>query len=172
MMCVSSTTYSVLVNGAPHGYIKPTRGLQQGDPLSPYLFLICAEGLSALLRKKERENAIRGIAICREGPHISHLFFADDSVIFCLASIHDCGAFHNVLAIYERASGQKINKAKTALFFSKNTPPSTRTSILTMFGTSATSQFEKYLGLPPIMGRSKKRAFNDIKDRIWKRLQG
>uniref|UniRef100_A0A2N9F4Z0 Reverse transcriptase domain-containing protein n=1 Tax=Fagus sylvatica TaxID=28930 RepID=A0A2N9F4Z0_FAGSY len=141
MMCVSSTTYSVL-------------------------------GLSALLHKKERENAIRGIAICRGGPRISHLFFADDSVIFCRASIHDCGALHNVLAIYERASGQKINNAKTALFFSKNTSPSTCTSILTMFGTSATSQFEKYLGLPPIIGRSKKRAFNDIKDRIWKRLQG
>ena len=172
MVCVSSTSYSVLVNGAPHGYIKPTRGLRQGDPLSPYLFLICAEGLSALLHKKERENSIQGIAICLGGPRISHLFFADDSVIFCRASIHDCGALHNVLAIYERASGQKINKAKTALFFSKNTPPSTRTSILTMFGTSATSQFEKYLGLPPIMGRSKKRAFNDIKDRIWKRLQG
>ena len=138
-MCVSSTTYSVLINGAPHGYIKPTRGLRQGDPLSPHLFLICAEGLSTLLRKKERENVIRGIAICRGGPRISHLFFADDSVIFCRASIHDCGALHNVLATYEQASGQKINKAKTALFFSKNTPPSTRTSILTMFGTSATS---------------------------------
>ncbi len=109
--------------------------------MSPYLFLICAEGLSALLRKKERERAIRGIAICRGGPRISHLFFADDSIIFCRASMHDCGTIHNVLTLYERASGQKTNKAKTTLFFSKNTPPSTRTTILTMFGTSPTSHF-------------------------------
>ena len=172
MACVSSTSYSVLVNGSPHGYIKPSRGLRQGDPLSPYLFLICAEGLSALLRKKEREKSMRGIAICRGGSRISHLFFADDSIIFCRASMHECGTLHHVLALYERASGQQINKAKTALFFSKNTPSSTRSTILTMFGTSSSTQFEKYLGLPPIMGRSKRRAFNEIKDRIWKRLQG
>ena len=64
MSCVSMTSYSVMVNRAPHGYIKPSRGLRQCDPLSPYLFLICAEGLSALLRKEEREKSIRGIAIC------------------------------------------------------------------------------------------------------------
>ena len=86
--------------------------------------------------------------------------------------MHDCGALHNVLALYERASGQKINKAKAALFFSKNTSLNTRTTILTMFGMSSTTKFKKYLSLPPIMGRSKKRAFNEIKNRIWKRLQG
>ena len=137
----------------PHGYIKPSRGLRQGDPLSPYLFLLCAEGLSALIRKAEREKAIRGIAICRGGPRLSHLFFADDSVIFCRASQHDGGALYAILKLYERASGQKINEAKRAIFFSKNTPNSIRSDILSMFGTSSSSQFEKYLGLPPILGR-------------------
>ena len=72
MECVSSATYSVLVNGEPTGYIKPSRGLRQGDPLSPYLFLICAEGLSALIRKAEHDRLIHGVAISRGGPHISH----------------------------------------------------------------------------------------------------
>uniref|UniRef100_A0A2N9G5C3 CCHC-type domain-containing protein n=1 Tax=Fagus sylvatica TaxID=28930 RepID=A0A2N9G5C3_FAGSY len=172
MSCVSSTSFAVMVNGVPNGYIKPSRGLRQGDPLSPYLFLICAEGLSALIRKAEREQSIRGIAICRGGPRISHLFFADDSVIFCRASQHEGGVLQTILKLYERASGQKINEEKTAFFFSKNTPVAVRSEILSMFGSSPASQFEKYLGLPSILGRSKKRAFNEIKDRIWKRLQG
>ena len=84
--------------------------------------------------------------------------FSDDSVIFFRASSHDCGVLHNILALYERASGQKINEQKQRFFFfpSKNTPLATRLDITYMFGTSNSIQFEKYLGLPPIMGRSKK----------------
>jgi hypothetical protein len=99
-------------------------------------------------------------------------FFANDSIIFCRASRTECSVIQHLLALYERASGQKINGVKTALFFSKNTSQETREAIAAIFGTSQSIQFEKYLGLPPMMGRSKKRAFNDIKDRIWKRLQG
>ena len=172
MAYVTSATFAVIVNGEPHGYIKPTRGLRQGDPLSPYLFLLCAKGLSGLILKAEGDDLIRGVSICHGGPRISHLFLADDSVIFCRASREDCNVLLHLLALYERALGQKINGEKTTLFYSKNTPLKIRSVLTAMFGTSHTTQFEKYLGLPLIMGRSKKHAFNDIKDRIWRRLQG
>jgi hypothetical protein len=116
MMCVSSVTYSVMVNGEQKGFIKPGRGLRQGDPLSPYLFLICAEGLSALLRKAERDNLIHGISICRGGPRVSHLFFADDSIIFCNATTLECQALLQLLNTYESASGQKSMVARRLCF--------------------------------------------------------
>lgn len=61
MMCVSTVTYAVVINGKPCGHIVPERGLRQGDPISPYLFLICAEALSALLYKSNGEGALTGV---------------------------------------------------------------------------------------------------------------
>lgn len=73
MMCVTTMSYSILINGEPKGKIIHSRGLRQGDLISPYLFLLCVEGLSAMLRKEEREGHIKGVAICRRAPRISHL---------------------------------------------------------------------------------------------------
>ena len=139
MVCVTSVTYSIMVNGAPRGYIKPGHGLRQGDSLSPYLFLLCAEGLSALLRKAERDSLIKGISICKGGPRISHLFFADDRIIFCRANLSDSQALLALLAIYENASSQKVNGTKTALFFSSNTSQGTWDQIMGLFGTFTTT---------------------------------
>ena len=65
MQCVSTVTYSVLLNGEPKGFIRPSRGFRQGDPLSPFLFLFCAEGLNALLNKAADNGDIKGLSLCR-----------------------------------------------------------------------------------------------------------
>ena len=121
MMCVTTVSFSVLINNEPKGKIIPTRGLRQGDPISPYLFLLCAEGLSAMLKREERVGHIKGVAVSKGAPRISHLLFVDDSIVFCRATVEECGRVIKVLEDYEGDSGQKLNKEKTTLFFSKNT---------------------------------------------------
>ena len=105
MQCISSVTYVVRVNRKPSGHIIPSIGLCQGDPLSPYLFLICAEVLSALIKKATTDGLLEGVSVCRGGPCLSHLFFADDSLIFCKATIEECEALQKVLRTYEQAFG-------------------------------------------------------------------
>ena len=66
--------------GKPRGSIHPERGLRQGDPLSPYLYLICVEALLAKLKEVELEGKITGVAISQGGPKITNLYFADDNL--------------------------------------------------------------------------------------------
>ena len=154
----------------PMGRIKPSRGLRQGDPLFPYLFLLCALGLQSLIQKVEVNDDIRGVAICRNGPWVSHVFFADDSVLFCYATEAECQKILYILAIYERGSGQKINQEKTNIFFSSNTQAHVKDWIQALLGVPAIRQYEKYLGLPTLIGRAKKQSFVYIKERVWKKL--
>ena len=113
----SSISYSVLVNGVPSGFIKPSRGICQGDPLLPHLFFLCTKGFSALLRNIAHHRQLHGVSISRRGPQITHLLLADDSLLFGNAYIFECRIIKEILHVYELASGQKINCNKTSIFF-------------------------------------------------------
>jgi hypothetical protein len=104
MKCVSTVSYSMLINGQSMGQIIPSRWLRQGDPLSPYLFLLCVEALSALIRKAEGEGWLSGVLITATGFRLSHLFFVDDSLLFCLADFTEWSQILSMLNSYERAS--------------------------------------------------------------------
>jgi hypothetical protein len=171
MECVRTVSYAIIVNGQPVGHIVPERGLRQGDPLSPYLFLICAESLSAMLSKAERNGIITGVPTSKNGPRINHLFFADDSLLFCKANSVEWRRLTKILDKYEEASGQKLNKDKTSIFFSRNTSREKREEISHLSGLQATQKYEKYLGLPTLVEQSRSKAFKNIKDQVWDRLQ-
>ena len=172
MMCITTVSYSLLINEEPTEKIIPSRGIRQGDSISPYLFLLCSEGLHALIEKAARAGLIRGISLCRNGPRLTHLFFADDSLLFCRTSIQECIHIQTILSEYEAASGQKLNRDKTTLFFSKATSPSTQENIINLLGVPEVKQYEKYLGLSSFMGRGKKASFSFIKERVWSKLKG
>ena len=166
MMCVSSAHYAILVNGEPRGHIFPTRGIRQGDPISPYLFLLCAEALSAMMTNANREGLLIGVSTSCGGPKISHLFFADDSLLFCRANLAQWSNMTVILKNYEEASGQKMNTNKTAIFFSKNTPKLIKETILEFAGIPESNSYDKYLGLPALVGRSHTQAFKSIIERV------
>ena len=105
MICVKTVTYSILVNGEPQGLIQPIRGIRQGDPLSPFLFLLCTEGLHGLIKKATADGDIRGFSICRQGPKLTHLFFVDDSLLFCRANSMECEKIFELLDLYESTLG-------------------------------------------------------------------
>ena len=169
-LSVETVDYSVLINGESVGPIVPGRGLRQGDPLSPYLFIICAEGLSSLIREAERRNEIRGAMICTGAPIISHLLFADDCFLFFKACESEAIVMKNILATYEAASGQAINLQKSELFCSRNTPDNLKNLIATTLGVRQVLGTGKYLGLPSMIERSKHETFKFIKDRIWSKI--
>ena len=171
MMCLKSVTYSVLVNGEPCGMIHPTRGIRQSDPLSPFLFLLCTEGLNGLIKQAELNGDIHGVSLCRKGLKLTHLLFADDSLLFCRLNLEECDKVLEILNIYEGALGQKVNRSKTVLFFSKSTTTDARAQIKEALGVSEIMHYEKYLGLPSFVGRGKKVSFNYIKERVWRKLQ-
>ena len=75
MVCVKTVTYSILVNGELKGLTHPSKGLRQGDPIFPFLFLLCTEGLHVLIKKAVGKGDITGFRLCKQGPKPTHLFF-------------------------------------------------------------------------------------------------
>ena len=134
MSCVTTPSFSILINGKPFGMIHPSRGICQGDPLSPYLFLLCAEGFTALLNKAESEGRIKGISIYRGALKVTNLMFADDSLLFCQASRDEGETIAEILQTYERASRQSINLEKSSVYFSSNNSERQKGQILEALG--------------------------------------
>ncbi|XP_074296243.1 uncharacterized protein LOC141624234 [Silene latifolia] len=172
MECVSTVSSAVLINGTAKEVFKPERGLRQGDPLSPYLFILCAEVLSSLVRRAVESNTLRGFRIATNAPLITHLFFADDSIFFLRAGVTEAEQLSAILRKYEQASGQLVNLDKTTVSYSKGVSEERRLAITERLGVRMVEEHDRYLGLPTVIGKSKKPVLDIIRNKLNKRLQG
>ncbi|XP_031124312.1 uncharacterized protein LOC116027022 [Ipomoea triloba] len=170
LMCVTTIRYNITVNGDSVGTVIPTRGIRQGDPLSPYLFIICAEGLSVLLQQAESRGDIHSIKVARGAPSILHLLFADDTLLFFKSSQRESQLVKDVLDLYCGASGQTIHYDKSNIMFSPSTPTEMRDSVATLLNVRISDNLGKYLGLPSFLGRNKSVTFRFLEQKLKERL--
>jgi len=149
MECITITTHSVLVNEELAGMIKPTRGIRQGDPLSPCVFILCMEVLSSMLSSAAQKAKSRvGIELCPVAGRIPCLLFADDCLLFCKADSASCWIVKNILDQFSELSGQLVNYQKSVLTFLTNSTAAHRQLVAGVFNITHNNSLGKYLGCP------------------------
>ncbi|KAK5774272.1 hypothetical protein PVK06_042127 [Gossypium arboreum] len=163
MLLRQFTEEDVAVNGE---WFCPSRGLKQGDPLSPYLFLICAKGFSILIQDAKKRGWMTRATIGRERFAINHLFFADDYILFGNASCERARVVQDIIREYEMVSGQRVNFDKSLIYFGANVNSNVNAEIINLLGVRMATNLEKYLGLPMMVGRRKIWAFANFADRF------
>jgi hypothetical protein len=172
MHLVTTVSFSVQVNGDHLEKFTPSRGIRQGYPIYPYLFLLAAEGLSWLLKSRNQSSNLSGIKVAPSAPMVSNLLFADDSLLFLKASSENAQEVRDALQVYCSAFGQQVNMDKSSIHFAKGCSGQLREEIKGILDVHNETLSEKYLGMPSDVGNSINGAFKYLRDRVWKKVQG
>lgn len=170
MKCISSVGYTMVINGRHGKEFQPHRGLRQWDSLSQYLFLICAEGFSQLLALAKVERRISATRMDRGSVSVSHLFFANNNMLFGEAYMEGAFNMKNVIKEYEMMPSQLVNFDKSLIYFSENVDLNTQNQVSRILWVRISNNPKRYLGLPTMVGCRKKHAFLDIKEHFGKFL--
>lgn len=161
---ISSTFFSILINGIPTSTFRPSRGIRQGDPLSPFLFIIMAEGLGRCINSAILSRNLKGINL-HQAPTISHQQFVDDNMIFGHSSVQEARTLISLLDNFSKSSGALINKVKSQIFFF-NTHPTTQRAIAHILGFSIATLPSKYLGAPLIASAHKHSSWTTLLEKM------
>lgn len=168
--CITTPKYSILVNGSPAGYFEGTRGLRQGDPMSPYIFCLIMEILTNMIEKEVAAGHIKLISKCK-ATQLSHLAFANDLMIFSKADAGSLTTINTVLTTFAMVSGLEVNWSNSIQIF-VGVPDHVQASLcpITNFGVGHLPV--RYLGVPLISGKLSKSDCAPILKRIRKRVVG
>lgn len=153
MTCVSMVDFVVLVNGQSCRHFSLFRGFRQGDPLSLYMFLIISDVFPRSIQCVVEEGSIKGMQFNHQSPSMSHMFFADDTLIFLHATPQNAWNITKILNAYCQASGQQINLHKSSVYLGANVPMTMSNYLCDILGIPIVSDLGMYLGLPFIWSR-------------------
>lgn len=170
MSCVTSTSFQVMLNGDLSDSFMAKRGIRQGDPLSPYLFVLCMEKLSHLICSAVDVKKWKPFCASQSGPAVSHLFFADDLVLFSEASISQATILKKCMDTFCGLSGQSVNFDKSVIYCSPNIRRRDARRISRVCGSPLTNDLGKYLGMPMIHSRVTKHTYANLVDKVQGRL--
>lgn len=172
MSCITSVNTSILVNGGALERFEPSRGIRQGDPLSPYIFILCMEYLGHLIEKKCVNGDWVPLKASKDNLGFSHLLFANDIILLSKADEHGCEAILDVLEKFCREFGQKISLDKSRIYFSPNVRNEVKEEISERLGIRETNNIGKYLGFPLKHQGVPRNPYNFIVERVMNKLVG
>ena len=152
-ICITTAHYTVNLNGELHGFFKATRGIRQGDPLSPYLFVLAMEGLGGIITQATRNTAFKYHWRCATNK-ITHICFADDLMLYCHADTSSVNILQSCLDKFSTVSGLTINYAKSSIYLS-GVDVDTKNRICNQLGFQQGTLPVRYLGVPLISTRLK-----------------
>ncbi|QHO25231.1 Putative ribonuclease H protein [Arachis hypogaea] len=170
LSCISTPKMRILWNGEELEEFTPSRGIRQGDPISPYIFVLCIERLSQLINAAVDHGFWKPIRLKKDGPPISHLCFADDIILFAEANIDQENVINKCLEAFCGSSGQSISREKTRVFFSKNVGHTVRAELSNVLQFARTDDLGKYLGVPILHSKVSKHTFEGIINKLQARL--
>ena len=166
LSCVSTVSTSIMVNGEALDPIYPSRGIRQGDLLSPYLFILCMDFPGQFIEEKCNMKEWQPVKASESGPTFSHLLFADDLVLFAKANHANCTAIREVLDVFCGVLGQTISEVKSRVYFSPNVDDATKETLSDVLGFVLTPNLGRYLGIPIKHPGSSSQDYNFVLDRI------
>lgn len=172
MYCITSAKLAVLWNENILPKFLPTRGLRQGDPLSPYLFILCMETLAHRIQQATATRGWKPVQVCRGGSVVSHIFFANDLLLMGEATDQQALVMDTILLEFCQESGQRVNRRKSKIWFSPNTDRVAMRRLSNLINMPITQNLGIYLGIPIHHGRIQKLDYEYLIAKVRKKLEG